>query len=217
MMISIEMFFKRYWYIDAFNLVRFYTVETITGHKLSLIAEHYICVEHFGYLSASHLTLNHSLYVLDDTTNSVKTTRIQRIKFEEKEGAYNPVTLSGTLLVNGILASSYSNIFSWSHETIHYIGIPFRCWHYLAGYLGIYPAYSTINNDLHWTAKALLSFGQSSHFIYSILKVISIIIMIHFISIIYNLIIRNFKQSTNSTHWTNIYIYFFLWRRYIEW
>jgi hypothetical protein len=171
-------------------LAPFFTVETTTGHRLSLSYIHYIRVKHFGYLPAVELTLNHSLYVVDTVTGTIRETRIRSIKIEDKDGAFNPLTISGTLLVNGIFASSYVRIFRFSHETWHRIVMPFRWWHYVAKYLGIYPAYSVDENDIHWCIKGVISLIRKRQSIYSIFKVICVIVMFHLLYGIYNLIMR---------------------------
>jgi hypothetical protein len=135
--------------------------------------------------------------VLDNTTATVKEARIRSIRFEEKEGAFNPITLHGTLLVNGIFASSFARVFGWSHEVLQHMAIPFRCWHYLAKYIGIYPAYSTINDDMHWTVEIVLYFGNLKQSIFSTSKIIYIIVTSHLLYFIYRLITRKWNHSTN--------------------
>ncbi|CAF4227289.1 unnamed protein product, partial [Adineta steineri] len=147
------------------RIVRFHTVETVTGHRVSLTSAHYVRVSHFEYLSASQLTLNHSLYVVDKTTGNIREARIQSIKIENKQGAFNPVTLHGTLLANGIFASSYANVFGWSHETFQNMATPFRLLYYLTKYLGIHQAIWTNNDEFVWAAKPFLYLDNLNYYI----------------------------------------------------
>lgn len=117
--------------MDVFNFlaVLFYTVETVTGHRLSMTGTHYIHVHGLGFLQANKLSTNHSLYVMM-TDRTVRLARIRTIKTEYKTGIYNLFTLDGTYLVNGVAASSYINISHFSHQKTHDIVAPLR-WGYL--------------------------------------------------------------------------------------
>ncbi|CAF3906819.1 unnamed protein product [Adineta steineri] len=148
-----------------FSSVHFYTVETVTGHRFSLTSTHYVRVPYFEYLSASQLTLNHSLYVIDKTTGNIREARIRSIKIEKKQGAFNPLTLHGTLLVNGIFASSYTRAFGWSHETFQNMATPFRFLYYLTKYLGIHQAIWTNNDEYVWAAKPFLYLDKLNYYI----------------------------------------------------
>lgn len=107
----------------------FYTVETVTGHRLSMTGNHYIYVHGFGFLQANKLSTNHSLHVMM-SDRTVQLARIHTIKIEYKTGIYNLFTVGGTYLVNGVAASSYINISYFSHEETHDIVAPLR-WGYL--------------------------------------------------------------------------------------
>ncbi|CAF1441281.1 unnamed protein product [Adineta steineri] len=183
------------------RIVRFHTVETVTGHRVSLTSAHYVRVSHFEYLSASQLTLNHSLYVVDKTTGNIREARIQSIKIENKQGAFNPVTLHGTLLANGIFASSYANVFGWSHETFQNMATPFRLLYYLTKYLGIHQAIWTNNDEFVWAAKPFLYLDNLNYYIPFTSMIICIFVTFHLIYVIYNFIMRKCNQLTNLMNW----------------
>jgi hypothetical protein len=142
---------------------------------------------------------------MDNTTGTVKEARIRSIRLEEKQGAFNPITLHGTLLVNGILASSFSRVFGLPHEAFQPIGIPFRCWYYVAKYIGIYPPFSTVDNDLHWSGTVFIYFMHLKESICSTSKIIYIIVTSHLLYFIYKLITIKWNQSTNLMNWKNLY------------
>ncbi|CAF0894441.1 unnamed protein product [Adineta steineri] len=136
--------------------VLFYTVETMTGHRLSLSAQHYIRVQHFDYLPAKQLTANHSLYVfMKDGT--IQSTRIRIINQEWKTGVYNLITLDGSLLVNGIAASSYVNNGFGPHHLNHRIFTPICLGYHLSKYFKfLQNAYSLNGHGKTWIVHTFL-------------------------------------------------------------
>ncbi|CAF1367920.1 unnamed protein product [Rotaria sordida] len=103
----------------------FYTVTTVSGHQISVTPDHYIRVENNGYVIASQLTLNHSLFV----THLNYPVRIRSIKKEFKMGLFSPVTFAGTILVNDVFASCYClNNLRGTHYEKHHLYAPFRLW-----------------------------------------------------------------------------------------
>ncbi|CAF1074164.1 unnamed protein product, partial [Didymodactylos carnosus] len=144
----------------------FYTVETDNGRHLSLSNNHYILVHQHGYLSGDQLTLNHSLYV-GNPNGSMSISSIVKIKREIKYGVYQPVTLTGTLLVNGIAASSYLNDLKLTHEQLHEILAPLRWWYHLTRLLGDFIHQSTRNKlAVHWLQKRLIWYRDYLPFVY---------------------------------------------------
>ncbi len=151
-------------------------METITGHRLSLASSHYIRVQYFGYLTAEHLTLNHSLYVAN-----VGSVRIRSIKLEFKLGAYNPLTLSGTIMVNNVLASVYSkNKLKGTHYVKHRIFAPYRWWYCVAKYwIGFHEVYSTPSHGSNQFLHILIhNYGHIVYFIYQIIQTLWIIMLV---------------------------------------
>ncbi|CAF0915631.1 unnamed protein product [Adineta ricciae] len=154
----------------------FYTVETITGHRISLSNIHYIRVQYFGYLTPQELTLNHSVYVAN-----IGPVRIRSITIELKLGAYNPLTLSGTILVNNILASVYSkNKLKGTHYTKHRIFAPYRWWYSFAKYyLGFENVYETPSNGNNRFLRSMThEYGHVVYLIYQITQAFGIILLV---------------------------------------
>ena len=154
-----------------------YSVETVTGHQISLAGSHYIRVEHNDYLPASQLTLNHSLYI----AHIGHAVRIRTIKKEFKLGLYNPLTLSGTLLVNSILASSYVSVNNrGSHDYAHRLMAPLRWWYYMIKkILGFdCQVYSTPEHGIHWLIAAYLDDDYYFSIIYRALYVLFVVVIV---------------------------------------
>jgi hypothetical protein len=174
-------------------------VETITGHQISLIGSHYIRVHYLGYLAAWQLTSNHSLYVAD-----IGAVRIRSIKMELKLGVYNPITSSGTLLVNNILASSYSkNKLKGTHYVKHRIFAPYRWWYYVAKYwFGFHEVYTTPSHGENQSLKTLVhTYGHIIHLIYQIIQTLSII-MLFGMMIRFVIYVKTLKD-TSFLRWRN--------------
>lgn len=70
------------------------------------------------------------------------------------QGLYAPLTLSGTLLVNGILVSNYANI--QDHNLVHNAFFPLRALH------GVFGAFLTNNyiNGINWYASFLMFISE---------------------------------------------------------
>lgn len=158
----------------------FYTVETVTGHRLSMTGNHYIHVYGLGFLQANRLSTNHSLHVMM-CDRTVQLARIRVIKTEYKTGIYNLFTLSGTYLVNGIAASSYINISYFSHQETHDIVAPLRWGYVLSKPLrklnDLYPIEESVRK---WLIKVLKSYFDTLVFLNharSILSATSIILL----------------------------------------
>ncbi|CAF1329971.1 unnamed protein product, partial [Adineta steineri] len=155
--------------------VLFYTVETMTGHRLSLSAQHYIRVQHFDYLPAEQLTANHSLYVfMKDGT--IQSTRIRIINQERKTGVYNLITLDGSLLVNDIAASSYVNNGFGPHHLNHRIFTPIRFGYHLSKYFKfLQNAYSLNEYGETWIVNTFLFYCNILVFIDQVLVPVLVI------------------------------------------
>lgn len=178
---SIELFF--FFNFEYFYLALFYTIETMSGHKLSLSSHHYLPVEHFHYLEAEQLTLNHSLYVLMKD-GTIQTSPIRTIKLEIKTGVYNLFTVDGTFLVNGIAASAYTNNGLGLHDVKHRIFIPMRFGYYLSKYSTyLRNIYSVNEYGLHWILVKHLDYRNLCVYID---QMIFIIINFLFIELLFN-------------------------------
>jgi hypothetical protein len=101
---------------DAKTISPFYEISTASGSKLSLTKEHYMYVSEGGCdgaslssattLSAPLLKVGQGAWIV--TPEGMKCSSITDIKVAEHKGLFNPYTLSGTIVVDGVLASCYS-------------------------------------------------------------------------------------------------------------
>ncbi|CAF1383993.1 unnamed protein product [Rotaria sordida] len=157
----------------------FYTVTTVSGHQMSITPDHYVRVENNGYVTASQLTLNHSLFV----THLNHPVRIRSIKKEFKAGLFHPITLAGTILVNDIFASCYclDNLHGTHYEE-HHLYAPFRLWYYVAKYyLGFgSEVYDMPRDDIHWAIGIYIHYGHYVVFIYRSLRALFLMGLIEF-------------------------------------
>ncbi|CAF2935285.1 unnamed protein product [Rotaria sp. Silwood2] len=146
------LFFKQF-------LALFYTVTTVSGHQISVTPDHYIRVENNEYLTASQLTLNHSLFV----THLNHPVRIRSIKKEFKAGLFHPIPLAGTILVNDVFASCYclDNLHGTHYEEQH-LYAPFRLWYYVTKYYLEFGSeiYDIARDDIHWAIGIYIHYGH---------------------------------------------------------
>ena len=125
---------------QAFQTNWFYTIETESNHKISLTEYHLIPIEHFQnqrkYLFAKQIQIGDFLFVSkEENNNSIEITKSKVIEIvrESKEGFYSPLTRDGTLLVNGILVSSYAHVYDhWlAHQSMSFVRLIYRLSKYL--------------------------------------------------------------------------------------
>ncbi|CAF1195791.1 unnamed protein product [Adineta steineri] len=91
------------------------------------------------------------------------------IKREHKLGVFQPVTLSGTLFVNDIVASSYLNNLKLTHEELHDILAPLRWWFYIVNPSGKWISQSNYNQlFVHWFQKRLICYRNYLSLIYKV-------------------------------------------------
>ena len=101
---------------DADTTENYYEVTTENGAKIVLTNEHYLYVAENGYtgstfnnttkLKPSLLKPGQALWVM--TASGLECSNITTIKQAKHRGLFNPFTLSGTIVVDGVLASCYS-------------------------------------------------------------------------------------------------------------
>ena len=100
---------------DSESVSNFYTVTTASGNSLQLTPDHYMYVAETGCNESitSATTLSPNLVKVGmgawvHTPKGMKCSAIVDIRQSEEKGLYNPQTLTGSILVNDIYASSYS-------------------------------------------------------------------------------------------------------------
>jgi hypothetical protein len=98
---------------DPDTVANFYSVTTASGHSIQLSKEHYIYVSDAPGsitdavpLTPGFLKVGHSVWIYAD--GQMICSPIVSVSREEEKGLYAPFTLNGTVIVNGVYASSYA-------------------------------------------------------------------------------------------------------------
>lgn len=109
----------------SFSSALFITFTTASAHSISVTPVHLVGVSRDNratiFLSAKELKCGDSLHVVSE--GRVLFSPVIQVIEEMKQGTYAPLIV-GTLLVNGVLASSYANVHS--HNAAHFIMAPLR-------------------------------------------------------------------------------------------
>lgn len=118
--------------IFLFNLVLFcealfLNVQTYSGKSVKVSSSHLIAVPGGDYKFAKNLNKEDLILTYDFETNKQLEERISSILIEPVQGYSAPLTMSGTLLVDGVLASCYAIIDS--HKIAHAVMAPARWWY----------------------------------------------------------------------------------------
>ena len=162
---------------QLFSLAMFYTITTMSGHSISLSGWHLIAImrnnSDLYYISAKEIQYGDILYILSG--RNINSSRVRSIKLELKQGHFAPLTMSGTdkhffsmkpnrnsrsgnLMVNDILASCYSNV--WSHQSAHHSMTPLRVYYQLARSVKIMQPFGKQNyNGIHVVPKWMYKFS----------------------------------------------------------
>jgi hypothetical protein len=98
---------------DPETVGKFYSVTTASGQTIQLSKEHYIYVSEVPGsitdavpLTPGFLKVGHSLWTYTD--GEMTCSPIVSITHVKEKGLYAPFTLNGTVIVNGVYASSYA-------------------------------------------------------------------------------------------------------------
>ncbi|CAF1534646.1 unnamed protein product, partial [Didymodactylos carnosus] len=146
----------------------FVTIETITGHEISVTGNHFIRVYKDDYLPADKLTVDHSIYVYNDNHTTLYPVQIKSITTSWKKGVYNPFTLSGTILVNNVLASCYAvGKMGKTHYRKHSAFLPLRLWYKISKF--IFPnqePYEDKIQGVHWILDWMVYHHKIINFIH---------------------------------------------------
>merc|ERR1712055_1132175 len=84
------------------------TIHTEDGNKVSLSGTHVMFVNNYEDVMAENVNIGDMVIIKDG--NNVTKSRVINIEAGEQEGAYVPLTEHGTLLVDGVLCSSFANV-----------------------------------------------------------------------------------------------------------
>jgi hypothetical protein len=105
----------------------FYVLTTASGHKLTLSSKHYVhLLPNYNLTQARHVRVGHVVELANGTASAVVA-----ITTERRNGLYNPNTLDGKIVVNGVLASCYTgsieptvaHMLLWPLRALYSIGV----------------------------------------------------------------------------------------------
>lgn len=144
----------------------FYSIETETGHRISLTGNHFLAVNHDNqYLPANQIKSHDLVYI--NNQGRLETVRVRNVSEEFKLGYFTPMTNEGTLIVNDLAASCYSTVIS--HQLAHYTLAPLRWWYRMAKYFAVEQPFAyEPNGGIHWIPKAM--FDITGKFLPSVLN-----------------------------------------------
>jgi hypothetical protein len=102
----------RYWlHSQEKTAMKFFVLSTESGHRLSITSEHLIyetdCQGGQGHaIYAKNVQIGRCLYVQEE--GELKETRVVEKGQEKMNGIYSPITTTGSIVVNNVLASCYN-------------------------------------------------------------------------------------------------------------
>jgi hypothetical protein len=163
---------------------QFLTIQTETGHSLTLTPTHLIYTstgdDCQGAKAGEPAEIMEAVYAKDvqegdfvlvhDSLGSIKAVRVTHIEARVYSGVFAPLTSAGNLVVDNVVASCYAVIDS--QTLAHTAFAPLRWWSYVPGvWPSIWPLVSEdasiasksneiANTGIHWYAKALYSLAE---------------------------------------------------------
>ncbi|CAF0865051.1 unnamed protein product [Rotaria sp. Silwood1] len=136
----------------------FYSIETETGHRLSLTGNHFIAVNHNDNFLPANQIKTHDI-VLIYSQGKLQSVKVRNVSEEYKVGYFTPMTSQGTLIVNDLAASCYSSVVS--HNLAHQMLAPLRWWYRFAKLFAVEHPYEYVpNGGIHWLPKAMLQITE---------------------------------------------------------
>ncbi|CAF1082939.1 unnamed protein product [Rotaria sp. Silwood1] len=136
----------------------FYSIETETGHHLSLTGNHFIAVNHNDrFLPANKIKAHDTVFIHHH--GRLQPVIVRNVTEEYKVGYFTPMTGQGTIIINGMAASCYSSVIS--HDLAHYMLAPLRWWYRLAKLFSVEQPFSySPDSGIHWLPQAMLQLTE---------------------------------------------------------
>ncbi|CAF1484815.1 unnamed protein product [Adineta ricciae] len=155
------------------TLTEFYTFTTVENQTISLTDTHFLVIfdsqdKQMKTISASRVTLNHRLVMINRTIS------LKQIEIVQRIGFYSPITISGYLLVNNLSTSVYSDFFHASHDFHHNLAGPARAYYNLTRWLfgnDFHPFGTSISEELHPISKLVIVVHDFVQYVYSYLLI----------------------------------------------
>ncbi len=139
---------------------RFYQLVTSDGQVLEVTHHHIVFTKkHPNGVLAREISIEDQVWVTSN--DQLILANVTEIAVVEKQGLYAPGTMDGTIIVNGVWASSYSNSLA-SHKLIHNAFAPLR-WIYQMS-LWLSPLYKSEALEASWDPK------EGKHWYLSMMK-----------------------------------------------
>jgi hypothetical protein len=146
-------------------------IETYSNMSLRVSTTHLIPVPGGEYKYAKRLFREDKILAYDEKAKRQIEDKIRSILIEPVQGYVAPLTMSGTILVNNILASCYAVV--ESHALGHSVMAPVRWWYTLNNQLShLIDAKTQIEqqaNGTHWYPQLLAS--VTDQFLTSVIKI----------------------------------------------
>jgi hypothetical protein len=132
----------------------YYVLRTDNGHSLTLSADHLVFISKFSNSTMSakqarYVSTGEYLYEWHINSQKFLPRQIQTITIETKMGAYAPLTLEGTIVIDGHLASSYP--LSENHDEAHAVFAPWRWAYRFRTWLWGNEPYVPDQQGVHWS------------------------------------------------------------------
>ena len=102
---------------------QYLSVETMQGRTIHISANHLIFTAKLQPVLAGEIKEGDSLIVCDEQ-NQPATSQVTKIHTVQKQGVYAPLTRSGVIVVDGVMASCYASFHS--HDLAHVAFAPLR-------------------------------------------------------------------------------------------
>jgi hypothetical protein len=137
----------------------FLRIKTSSNKEIKLSAAHLVAQQSGErFKQARELSRGESLTIYEN--GEIREDRIESIEIERVQSYTAPLTWHGTLLVNGVLASSYAHI--RSHRLAHFAMLPVRIWWRLFNKNNHFSFnIEKQQNGTHWFPKLLEKFTES--------------------------------------------------------
>jgi len=151
----------------------FVEISTEDGKTLSLTPSHLIYVDHqtwqnevspedveessFVAVFASDVSVGDRVLVAASTGELIPQTVTSKTLKWRQEGAFAPLTETGSVVVDGVAVSCYAVVDS--HRVAHLAFAPMRAYHSLTSWLP--QSESSSQNGVHWYARTLYSLAES--------------------------------------------------------
>jgi hypothetical protein len=132
-------------------------IKTYSNKTLTVSGSHLIPVSDGTYKYAKKLFRDDEIITYDSEKKMQVEEKIKSILIEPIEGYVAPLTMSGTLLVNNVLASCYAVVDS--HTIAHTAMLPARWWYSLNQHISYIVDNKAVSNKngTHWYPQILMS------------------------------------------------------------